>query len=82
MARRTETFEREIAPVHHVAQRDRGQKAIDMPPQRRPQLMGDALFAADAAVDGIAGAAGDPQRLVDRQMIRKSGMLSGSRASL
>ena len=48
------------------------EEAVDLPAERRPQLMGDAFLAFDATIDGIALAAGHLQRLVDRWTCRQS----------
>jgi hypothetical protein len=59
-------LEREIAAIDHVAQGDCREEAQDLAAERRPQLVGDAFLAIDAAIDGIALAAGHLKRFVDR----------------
>jgi hypothetical protein len=56
----------QAALVHHITQGDRRQKAVDLPTQRRPQIMGQAFFAVGAPFDGVADATGYLKRLVDR----------------
>src|SRR5258707_12802144 len=46
-------LERQIAPVHHIIERDIGEERVHLPADRGPQIMGTATFAPDAAFHRI-----------------------------
>jgi hypothetical protein len=58
-------LKRQIALVHYIAERYCSQEPVNLTAKSRPQIVGQALFSMGTAIDGIAGATGNPQRLID-----------------